>query len=378
MKKYKVIILLVVILAAMGGTIYFLYSKSQEKPIVYKTSRPFTTNIIKKTVASGSIVPRKEIEIKPQVSGIIEKIYVEPGDKVKNGDIIARVKIIPNMVNLNTAESRVNLAEIAVTNAQTIFDRQKQLYQKELITLAEYQQYELQYKNAKEELEAAKNNLQLVKEGALKQSGSISNTIIYSTIDGMVLDVPVKEGNSVIESNTFNDGTTIAKVADMGEMIFEGKVDESEVGKLKENMDLLITIGAIEGETFKAKLEYIAPKGLEENGAIQFQIKAVVELRDNQFIRAGYSANADIVLERKDSVMAIEESLLQFNGDSIFVEVESQPQQFEKRWIKTGLSDGINIEVVSGLNKNDKIKIAESYGINEEDEKKDAESYSKK
>jgi HlyD family secretion protein len=363
MNKTVITILLVFGAALVGWTFYFLYAKSQEKPVVYKTASPFTTDVIKKTVASGSIVPRKEIEIKPQVSGIVEKIYVEPGDKVKNGDIIAHVKIIPNMVNLNNAESRVNLAEISVTNSQTVFDRQKQLYQKELITLAEYQQYEIQSKNAKEELEAAQKNLQLVKEGALQQGGAVSNTIIRSTIDGMVLDVPIKEGNSVIESNTFNDGTTIAKIADMGEMIFEGKVDESEVGKLKENMDLLITIGAIEGETFQAKLEYIAPKGVEENGAIQFQIKAVVVLKDNQFIRAGYSANADIVLERKHKVMVVEESLLQFSNDSIFVEIETKPQQFEKRKVSTGLSDGINIEILSGISMNDKIKVAESYGI---------------
>ncbi len=378
MKKTLIIILLIFSAIAVCWTFYFLYAKSKEKPIVYKTSSPFITDIVKKTVASGSIVPRKEIEIKPQVSGIIEKIYVEPGDKVKNGDVIAYVKIIPNMVNLNNAESRVNLADIAVSNAQTVFDRQKQLFQKELITLSEYQQYELQLKNTKEELDAAKNNLQLVKEGALQQSGASSNTIIHSTISGMVLDVPVKEGNSVIESNTFNDGTTIAKVADMGEMIFEGKVDESEVGKLKEGMDLLITIGAIENETFHAKLEYIAPKGVEENGAIQFQIKAVVELRDNQFIRAGYSANADIVLEHKDKIMAIEESLLQFSGDSIFVEVETKPQRFEKTLVKTGLSDGINIEILSGLKMNDKIKIAETYGVvTEEDEKNASNSHKK-
>lgn len=378
MKKLLIIILLVAIAVLVGWTFYFLYQKSKEKPIIYKTSAAFTTNIIKKTVASGSIVPRKEIEIKPQVSGIIEKIYVEPGNKVKNGAVIARVKIIPNMVNLNNAESRVKLAKIAVDNAQTVIERQKQLFKKELITLAEFQQYELQSKNAAEELASAENNLQLVKEGALQQTGTTTNTIIHSTIDGMVLDVPVKEGNSVIESNTFNDGTTIAKVADMGEMIFEGKVDESEVGKLKEGMDLLITIGAIEGEVFHAKLEYIAPKGIEENGAIQFQIKAVVELKELQFIRAGYSANADIVLEQKDSVMAIEESLLQFSGDSVFVEVETKSQQFEKRMIKTGLSDGINIEILSGLSMEDKIKIVESYGAVEEDEVKNTSNNGKK
>ncbi|MCD4745306.1 MAG: efflux RND transporter periplasmic adaptor subunit [Bacteroidales bacterium] len=356
MKTFFKIFIGVVILTIFIYTIYFLYNKSQAKPIIFETTTPFTTNIIKKTVATGSIVPRKEIDIKPKVSGIIEQIYIEPGQDIKKGDLIAKVKIIPNMVNLNNAESRLKRARISLKDAKRNFDRQKDLFDRKVIARSEFEAYELTYSNAIEEVEAAENNLELIKKGQTKNSGQTTNTLIRSTIDGMILDVPVKEGNSVIESNTFNDGTTIANIADMGEMVFEGKVDESEVGKIKEGMGLILSIGAIENVKFNAKLEHISPKGVEENGAIQFEIKADVILIDTLFIRAGYSANADIVLDRKDSVMAINESLLHFEGDSVYVEVETEPQNFEKKYIETGLSDGINIEIISGLTKKDKIK----------------------
>ncbi len=356
MKTFFKILFGLVILAVFGYTIFFQYQKSKAKPVVYQTTTPFTETIIKKTVATGSVVPRKEIDIKPQVSGIIEKIYVEAGDRVKTGDLIAKVRIIPNMVNLNNAESRLKQANISLQDAKKDYDRAKELFDQDVIPAAEFQDAEVAWDQAKQELEAAENNLQLIREGQTKTTGETTNTLIRSTIGGMVLDVPVEEGNSVIESNTFNDGTTIAVVADMGEMVFEGKVDETEVGKIQEGMELILTIGAIENETFAAYLEHISPKGVEENGAIQFEIKAAVELKDNKFVRAGYSANADIVLDRADSVLAIQESLLHFEGDSVFVEVETEPQVFEKRIIKTGLSDGINIQVIEGLDKNDKIK----------------------
>ncbi len=358
MKKFLKIFLLVVFIGAILGTMFFLYKKSKKKPVIYETKTPFVTNVIKKTVATGSIVPRKEIEIKPRVSGIIEEIYIEPGDFVKSGDLIAKVKIIPDMERLNEAESRLNRAKINYEQTKIDFDRQKKVFDEGVIPEADFQKYRLEFRTAQEELDAAENNLQLIKEGVTKKLGRVTNTLIRSTISGMVLDVPVEEGNSVIETNNFNAGTTIASVADMGEMIFKGKVDETEVGKIKTGMDLILSIGAIEDETFNAKLEYIAPKGVEENGAIQFEIKADVKLKKNNFIRAGYSANADIVLERKDSVMVIPESLLIFekDNDSSYVEVETKPQIFEKRFVTTGLSDGINIEVLSGLTKEDKIK----------------------
>lgn len=357
MKKFLKIFFGILILAVFIGTVVYLYQKSQAKPVVYETTQSFDTTIVKKTVATGSVVPRKEIEIKPQVSGIIDEIYVEAGDRVVKNDLIAKVRIIPDMISLNNAETRLNLAKITLQNAEREYNRHKKLFDNGVIPESDYMQYELSYKNSLEELEAAESNLQLIKEGTSKKSGDNTNTLIRSTIDGMILDVPVEEGNSVIESNTFNDGTTIASVADMGEMIFEGKVDESEVGKLHEGMNLILSIGAIEKEKFDAELEHISPKGVEEDGTIQFEIRAAVMLSDSSFVRAGYSANADIVLDRREQVMAIQESLILFEDDSSYVEIETDPQTFEKKYIQTGLSDGINIEVVSGLSKEDKIKI---------------------
>lgn len=356
MKKFFKILILVIVLGGFVYTIYFLYEKSQAKPVVYETTNAFKSDIVKKTVATGSVVPRKEIEIKPKISGIIEDLYVEEGMMIKKGDLLAKVRIIPNMVSLNNAESRVNRAKISLDNAKRNFDRQKDLYDQNVIPKNDFEEYELQFQNAEEELISAENNLLLIKEGQTKQSGASTNTDIRSTIAGMILDIPVEIGNSVIESNTFNDGTTVAIVADMGEMVFEGKVDESEVGKIREGMDLILTIGAINDVSFHAILEHISPKGVEENGAIQFEIKAAVDLIDTVFVRAGYSANADIVLDKRDSVLVISEALLLFSNDSAFVEIETDEQVFEKRFIETGLSDGINIEVLTGLSDEDKIK----------------------
>ena len=357
MKKIIKILILVLFLGAFVGTIYYLYQKSKTDPVVYKTETPFISTIIDKTVATGSVIPRKEIEIKPQVSGIITELYVEAGDKVKKGDKIARIKIIPNMVSLNAAETRVNNAKINVQDVKIQYDRQKKLYDKGVISERDFQQVKYSYQRAEAEVKAAENNLQLIREGTTKGSGKQTNTIVISTIEGTVLDVPVEEGFSVTETNNFNAGTTIATVADMGDMIFKGKVDESEVGKIKEGMPLILTIGAIENTTFDAKLKYISPKGVKENGAIQFEIKADVILNDTVYIRAGYSANADIVLHRTDNVLTIRESLLQFEEGIAYIEVEVDSMQYERRDIKTGLSDGINVEVTEGVNIDNKIKI---------------------
>lgn len=356
MKRALKILAGVIVVSIFVYTIYFLFQKSQAKPVEFETTTAFKTEIIKSTVATGSVVPRKEIMIKPQVSGIVEELYVEAGDMIKKGDLIARIKIIPDMVSLNNAQSRLNRAKISFEDSKRQYDRQLDLFEQGVTAKSDFEGFELAYKNAVEEVEAAENNLELIKEGQTKKAGSVTNTIVKSTAEGMVLDVPVEIGFSVIESNTFNDGTTIASVADMGDMIFEGKIDETEVGKISEGMPLILTVGAIDDASFDAVLEHISPKGLEENGAIQFEIKANVSLKEDQFIRAGYSANAKVVLDRTDSVMAIPESILQFEGDSSYVEVETAPQQFEKRYIKTGLSDGINVEVKSGLTMEDKIK----------------------
>ncbi|MDQ3535092.1 MAG: efflux RND transporter periplasmic adaptor subunit [Bacteroidota bacterium] len=355
MKNVFLIILGICILVLFVGTGYFLYQKSEEKPVVFETEKPFVQDIIKKTVATGSIKPRKEIEIKSQVPGVIEKIYVEAGQIVKEGQLLAKIRIIPNMVNLNNAETQLNNAKINFENSQIEYDRQKGLYEEKVISNVEYNQASLDFKLNKEALEAAENNLQLIKVGASKKAGQVTNEV-KATVSGMLLDVPVKEGSFVIESNTFNEGTTIASIADMQSLIFEGKVDESEVGKIKEGMDLLLTIGAIENEQFNAKLEYISPKGIDDQGSIKFEIKAALLLSEKDFLRAGYSANADIVLAKKEQVMAVKESNLIFEDDKVFIEVETSPQNFEKRQITTGISDGINIEVLSGIDKDANIK----------------------
>lgn len=356
MKKFFRIFALLVILAIFIGTIGFLYSKSKSKPVIYETTEAFYTDIILKTVATGSVVPRNEIEIKPTVSGIIDEIYVTEGQQVKRGQVLARVRIVPNMVNLNAAESRVNRAKIAMEEARINYNRQQQLFEREVIAESEFIPFRMAYKNAQEELESAENNLQLIRDGVSKSSGDASNTLIRSTIDGMVLEVPVEIGNSVIEANNFNAGTTIVTIADMSEMIFKGKVDESEVGKISEGMELILNIGAIDATDFVAVLEHISPKGVEESGAIQFEIRAAVKLDHDHFIRAGYSATADIVLDRRDNVLAVQESLLIFDNDTIYVEVETQTQVFERRMIQTGISDGINIEVKDGIDENSKLK----------------------
>ncbi len=360
MKNIGKIVLWVVLGAIVVWTFYFLYQKSQKPPVEYQIASASYGPVVSKTVATGSVVPRREIEIKPQVSGIIDELFVESGDQVEVGQVVARIKIIPDMVQLNTSETRVNQSKIRLEDARLDYERQKELFEKEVISKSEFQKALTTYDSAREELEAAQNNLQLVKEGVTKKFASATNTLIRATIDGMVLDVPVRKGNSVIQANTFNAGTTIAVVADMKDMIFEGTIDETEVGKIKPGMNLHLTIGAIEDLKFDAILKYIAPKGKEENGAIQFEIKADVLLKDDVFVRAGYSANADIVLQKLDSVMVIDESLVQFEGDTAYVEVlienDEEGQQFERRNIKTGLSDGIKIEVKSGVSLEDKLK----------------------
>ena len=359
MKKVFRILGVVVLVAIFGGTLFFLYNKSKKKTDYFENKNPFYSDVVMKTVATGSVVPRFEIEIVPQVSGIIDELYVEAGDKITKGQVVARIKIIPDMVTLNSAETRVNRAKIGFEDAKIDYDRQQKLFDKEVISYEEFKSAKVGYDSAKEELTAAENNLELIKNGVTKKAATATNTLVRSTINGMVLDVPVEEGNSVIQANTFNAGTTIASVADMSDMIFEGNVDETEVGKIREGMPIQLEIGAIDKEKFAAVLEYISPKGVEENGAIQFEIKANVQLKEGQFIRAGYSANANIVLERKDNVMVIPEGLLQFENDSSFVEVNvgsAEEPNYEKRWVHTGLSDGINIEITEGLKQEDKVK----------------------
>jgi len=353
MKKILKYTLLFALVALFIWTMYFLYQKSASKADEFTTEQPKKNNVVKKTVANGKIVPRKEILIKPVVSGIIRELYVVAGQQVKKGDALAQIQIVPDMMNLSSAENRVRASEIGVSSAQLDYDRNEPLMDKGVIAAAEMQTYDIALRNAKQEKEAAQEALQVVRDGVSRNS--TGNTVVRSTIDGMVLDVPVKQGNSVIERNNFNEGTTIASIADMQDLIFQGNVDESEVGKVKLDMPVVLTVGAIDNAKWDAALEYIAPKGVEENGAIQFEIRAAVAVNEGQKLRSGYSANADIVLERRDSVLTVPESIVSFNstGDSAFVFVKNPEGKGEtawtRTWIKTGLSDGMNLQILEGV-----------------------------
>lgn len=362
MKKYLKITLLVVVAAIFIGTFIFLYQKSKPKTTVYETVTPEIADLEKTTVATGKVEPRDEVLIKPQISGIISEVYKEAGQTIKQGEVIAKVKVIPELGQLNSAESRVRVAEISTAQAETDHERIKKLYNDKLISREDYEKSEVEIKKAREELQTAKDALEIIKEGITKNSASFSSTLIRSTIDGLILDVPIKVGNSVIMSNTFNDGTTIATVANMNDLIFKGKIDETEVGRIHEGMPVKLTIGALQNLTFDAELEYISPKGVEENGANQFEIKAAVHAPDSVQIRSGYSANAEIVLQRAQKVLAVPEGIIEFSGDSTFVWVmtDSIPEQkFERRQIKTGMSDGIKLEIKEGLNGKEKVRASE-------------------
>ncbi|HEY2407626.1 MAG TPA: efflux RND transporter periplasmic adaptor subunit [Polyangiaceae bacterium] len=338
------------ILAAFLSTLVFLYKKSEAHPIVYKTVNPAFMDIVKKTVAPGAIVPRREVAVKPHVSGVIEKLLVEPGQHIKQGQLVAKIKLVPNMVQLDTAETRVHSAEISYQNAQAEFDRFQKLYDQKLISQTDFNQYQLNSQLRKAELDAAQSNRDLLIQGSSKKSTLLSN-VVTSTVDGMVLDVPVKQGASVIEANTFNEGTTIASVADMSDMIFDGRVDESEVGKVHEGMPVAIAVGALGSDRFDGKLEYIAPKGVEKDGTIEFEVKAAITLKEGSVMRANYSANADIILEHREHVLAISESVVKFEKSQAYVEIETTPQHFERRNVTLGLSDGLNVEVISGIDQ---------------------------
>ena len=357
MKIVRYIIIFIGVGGILFASAYFIKTNNKSKN-TYKTELPELRNIIKKTVATGKVIPEDEIEIKPQISGIVDKLYVEEGDLIKNGDLIAKIKVVPNEQALNSSKGRLERAKINLENAQIEFNRNKSLYNDNVITKREFETVELNYNQSKQEVSNAYADLQIIKLGSVGGS-SIANTNIRSTIDGTVLEIPVKLGQQVTESNNFNPGTTIAIIADLKKMIFEGKVDESEVGKLKNGMPLDINLGAVQNQKFNANLRFIAPKGNEESGAVKFKIEGVVYLDSLDVVRAGYSANASMILEKKDSVLSISESVVQYDrktGQS-YVEIEISEQKFERKDILTGISDGINVEVLSGISEIDKIKI---------------------
>ncbi len=359
MKKSITIIILIFIVVSFGGAMYYLYQKNNEDPITYETELSSKETIVKKTVAVGSILPLEEVFIKPNISGVIEEVYVEGGDFVKAGDLIAKIRVVPNLSALNTARNSIQTAKISLDDQKRNFDRQKELNIKGVISKADLERAEVSYQQALQSYNSAQQNYDIIKTGSAKGLGSAANTLIKSTVNGMILEVPVEKGNQVIESNTFNDGTTIVILADVNKMIFEGKVDESEVGRIKEGLPLEIIVGAIENKTFDAVLDYIAPKGKAENGAIQFEIKGTLEKQDTTFIRAGLSANASIILAKAVDVFAIKEALVQYDPETKnpFVEIETGIQQFERKDIELGVSDGIYVEVKNGISDSDKIKI---------------------
>ena len=359
MKKYSKLIIAAIIALIFIGTFVFLWQKSQPKEVVYNEFTPKLEDIQKTTIITGKIEPRNEVNIKPQISGIITDLYKDPGDYVNAGDVIAKVKVIPDMGQLSSAEARVRLSDINLKQAQVNYDREENLYNMKLVSADEFDKIKQALQQAKEEKVAAIDALQVVRDGVSKSNASASSTLIRSTISGRILDIPVKVGNMVILSNNFNDGTTIASVANMNDLIFRGNIDETEVGQLVNDMPMKITIGALQDLKFDANLEYISPKAVENNGANQFEIKAAVKLAEGSQIRSGYSANAEIVLSSVSKVLSVPESAIEFSGDSTFVYIikgEGKDKTYERTQVTTGLSDGVNIEIKKGVTQKDKVR----------------------
>lgn len=361
MKKFMKIFFACLFVAALVGTFVFLWNKTRPKKIVYAIETSVRDTIRQYVVANGKVEPRDEVLIKPQISGIISDVACNAGDKVRQGQVIATVKVIPEMGALNSAESRVSVARISLDQVRREFDRADTLFRSGVITREEYEQTETSLRKAEEELRNAQDNLEIVQNGVTSRNADLGNTQIRSTIEGTILDIPIKVGNSVIQSNTFNDGTTIASVADLTKMLFRGNVDETDVGKLHEGMEVELTIGALQGEKFRARLEYISPKAKEENGVVMFEVKAAVEMDRDIFVRAGYSANASICVQNREGVITIQESTVSFEESESYVYVltspeEAEEQTFEKRAVKLGLSDGIKVEVLEGLAEGERIR----------------------
>ncbi|MEG1020421.1 MAG: efflux RND transporter periplasmic adaptor subunit [Myroides sp.] len=359
MKKGCTISILVFLAIAFAGALFWLYQKNAQPPVVYETEKAEVRSISKSTVATGNINPKEEVLIKPNISGIIDEVYVEAGDYVKSGDLLAKIKVVPNVSSLNSANNQISTAKIDLENQRKVFERQRTLFNKGVISANDFDTAETAYKQAQQTYSAMVQSAEIIRTGTTSGMSNIAQTLIRSTVSGMVLDIPVKKGNQVIEANNFNEGTTIASLADVGNMIFEGKLDESEVGKIKLGLPLEITVGAIENKKFNAVLDYIAPKGVNENGAMQFPIKGTLVNKDSTFIRSGLSANASIILSKADNVLAVKEGLIQYDEKTkkSFVEVEVSPQKFERRNVELGVSDGIYVEIKKGITKNDKIKV---------------------
>ena len=355
MKKFFRILMIVLVAAVFVGTFAYLFKRSQPKEIVYEELTPAMDTISKSTVVTGKIQPRNEVNVKPQLNGIVAEVYKEAGQTVQKDEIIAKLKVIPDMNQLSSAQSRVRLSEVNLKQAQVNYDREKKLFDQQLVSAESFEKVAQALKQAQEEHSIAKETLEIVRDGVSSANKSGSTTLIRSTISGLILDVPVKVGNSVTMSNTFNDGTTIATVANMDDLIFDGNIDETEVGMLHIGLPVRITVGALKDLAFDAALEYIAPKATQSGGTNLFEIKASVKVPGDVTIRSGYSANAEIELQRVENVLTIEERALQFEGDDTYVYVMGA-DGYEKRPVVTGLSDGVKIEIKEGLTTSDKVR----------------------
>ena len=359
MKKYLQLAVAAIIALVFVGTFVFLYRKSRPKETVYNEFVSKRADIRKTTVITGRIEPRDEVSVKPQISGIITQLYKQAGDRVDAGEVIARVKVIPDMGQLSSAEARVRLAEVNLAQARVDHQRMQNLYRKQLVSDDAYDKVHQSLVQAEEEKAAATDALEVVRDGVSRRNAKASSTLIRSTISGVVLDVPVKVGNTVVLSNTFNDGTTIASVADMNDLIFRGNIDETEVGRLVQGMSMRITVGALHDLAFDATLEYISPKAVEQGGANQFEVKAAVRVEGDVYMRSGYSANAEIVLEEADKVLSVPESAIGFSGDTAFVyvlEPGTSPKVYRRTRVETGLSDGVDIEIRSGVEEGQTVR----------------------
>ncbi len=356
MKKFGRILMIVLVAAVFLGTFAYLFQRSRPKEIRYQELTPEMGTLAKSTVVTGKIQPRDEVNVKAQISGIVAELYKQAGDMVAQNEVIAKLKVIPEMSQLSSAQSRVRLSEVNLKQAQTNYDREKKLYDQQLVSAESFEQVTQALQQAKEEHAAAVESLEIIRDGVSSSNKSGSSTLVRSSVAGLILDVPVKVGNTVINANTFNDGTTIATVADMDDLIFDGNIDETEVGRLHVGLPVIISVGALQDLRFDAVLEYISPKATESGGTNLFEIKATVKVPSDVTIRSGYSANAEIELQRAEDVLFIPESALQFNGDSTFVYLVKADGSYEEHPVETGLSDGVNIEIKSGLSLEDKVR----------------------
>ena len=373
-KAIYILLALIFAVALFSGISYLVKSNSKENE-VFLTRKPMLQDMEDKVMATGKIVPREEIEIKPNMSGIIDKILVKEGDKVTMGQLIATLKIVPSVSQVNAAQQDVQNANLQINNAkanlatqQQQFNMQQRLYNQGVISKQEFltaQQNLLsmqnQLKNANQQFQTAQKNLQIARTGVADGLQSLATTQIRSKANGTVLEVPVKVGYQVIEANQFNAGTTICSVADLNSLIFEGKIDEAQAGKIKEGMEMKVIIGALQNKKFPGKVTMIAPKGKDESGTIKFPIEGDVFNPNNEYIRAGFSANGEIVLSSQKNALLLDESLIQYEKDKgtdkPFVEVKQPNGSFKKTYVKLGASDGINVQILSGIDKNADVKV---------------------